>query len=137
MFLVAFGAATLLPMPSEPLFAALQIQGQVSLIWLVALASLGNTLGSVINYGLGWHVTRFEGRRWFPASPARLARARRWFDRWGVWALLLSWLPMGDAVTLCSGVMRTRFWIFLVLVATGKTLRYVALALITSGILAW
>ena len=136
MFFVAFGAATLLPFPSEPLFGALQIQGKTSLFWLVVLASLGNTLGSVVNYVLGWQIVRFADRRWFPSNPENLARAQKWFDRWGVWALLLSWLPLGDAITLVSGIMRTRFWLFLILVATGKTLRYVALALITSGVLA-
>lgn len=136
MFFVAFGAATLLPFPSEPLFGALQIQGNTSLFWLVAFASLGNTLGSVVNYVLGWQVVRFSDRRWFPSNPEKLARAQKWFERWGVWALLLSWMPLGDAITLLSGVMRTRFWLFLILVATGKTLRYVALALITSGALA-
>lgn len=136
MFIVAFGAATLLPFPSEPLFAALQIQGSTSLFWLVAIASLGNTLGSVVNYVLGWQAMRFSDRKWFPANPKKMARAQRWFERWGVWILLFSWMPLGDAITLLSGVMRTRFWLFFVLVATGKTLRYIALALVTSGVLA-
>lgn len=136
MFFVAFGAATLLPFPSEPLFAALQVRGNTSLLWLVALASLGNTLGSVVNYLLGWQAMRFADRPWFPGNPKKIARAKVWFERWGVWTLLFSWLPLGDAITLLSGVMRIRFWLFFALVAIGKTLRYVALALITSGVLA-
>ncbi len=136
MFVVAFGAATLLPLPSEPVFAALQIQGNTPLIWLVVFASVGNTLGSVVNYVLGWQAMRFADRPWFPANPKKMARAQRWFERWGVWILLFSWMPLGDAITLLSGVMRTRFWLFFVLVATGKTLRYIALALVTSGVLA-
>jgi len=136
MFFVAFGAATLLPFPSEPLFAALQVQGTTSLFWLVALASFGNTLGSVVNYALGRQALRFSDRRWFPATPEKLARAQHWFERFGIWTLLFSWMPLGDAITLLSGVMRTRFWLFVLLVGTGKTLRYVALALITSGVLA-
>jgi len=134
MFAVAFAAATFLPFPSEILFATLQVQGATPLLILIAVASVGNTLGSVVNFAIGWQVVRFSDRRWFPATPAQMDRARAWFARWGVWTLLLSWAPMGDAVTLVAGVMRTPLWLFVVLVGLAKTARYCVLAALTAGV---
>ena len=131
MFATAFGAATVLPFQSEIVFAALQLQAEISLAVLVAVASVGNTLGSVVNYAMGWGVERLRDRRWFPVTERQLNRAQAWYARWGVWSLLLSWAPLGDAITVAAGVMRTRFAVFLALVAIAKTGRYVALAWLT------
>ncbi|MBY0338634.1 MAG: DedA family protein [Acetobacteraceae bacterium] len=132
LFAVAFGAASLLPLQSEPVLIGLLLaEGQPA--WLLVLtASIGNTLGSVVNYALGRAVERFRSRRWFPVGDAALARAEAWYRRWGRWSLLLSWAPViGDPLTVVAGVLRERFWIFLLLVAMAKTGRYVTLALLT------
>ncbi|GAA0299671.1 YqaA family protein [Rhodovulum strictum] len=133
MFAAAFGAATLLPFQSEVVFAGLLLAGKVDLGWLLLVASIGNVLGSVVNYLLGMWVEHFRDRRWFPISAPQLERAQRWFNRWGVWTLLLSWAPMGDAFTVAAGMMRTPFWLFLALVAIAKTGRYAALAWATAA----
>ena len=128
LFLVAFGAATVLPFQSEVLFAAMQLRETAPLWLLVAVASAGNTLGAVVNWVMGLFVEHWKGSRWFPVSERQMARAQGWFQRWGVWTLLLSWAPYGDAFTVVAGIMRTPFWLFLALVALAKTGRYVALA---------
>ena len=131
MFATAFGSATVLPFQSEIVFAAIQLRSDIGVPVLVAVASLGNTLGSVVNYIMGWGVERLRHRRWFPVTEAQLDRAQGWYARWGVWSLLLSWAPLGDAITVAAGVMRTRFAVFLALVAVAKTGRYIALAWLT------
>jgi membrane protein YqaA with SNARE-associated domain len=132
LFLVALGAASLLPMQSEPVLIALLLASEQPVWALVLVASLGNTLGSVINYALGRMLERFRHRRWFPASEAALDRAQGWYARWGRWSLLLSWAPIiGDPLTVIAGVMREPLWRFVVLVAIAKTGRYVTLAWIT------
>ncbi|MEM7427223.1 MAG: YqaA family protein [Pseudomonadota bacterium] len=124
LFLSAFGAATLLPMQSELVLAGL-IAAEAAPVWALFLtASLGNTLGAVVNYVLGLFIDRFEDRKWFPASREQMASARAWYQRWGVWTLLLSWAPFGDPLTVIAGVLRTPFWLFLTLVAIAKTGRY-------------
>ena len=85
-----------------------------------------------MNYVLGLWIEHFRHRRWFPASEKQLDRAQRWYARWGVWSLLLSWAPLGDAITVAAGIMRTRFLVFLLLVGLAKTGRYVALAWLTN-----
>lgn len=132
LFAAAFGAATLLPFQSEVVFVALQVAGTVSLTAILIVASVGNTLGSVVNYAMGRGIERFRHRRWFPVSEAQLERAQGWYARWGFWTLLLSWAPLGDGFTVVAGVMRTPVWIFVTLVAIAKTGRYLALAWITA-----
>ncbi|WP_414898834.1 YqaA family protein [Rhodovulum sp. YEN HP10] len=133
LFAAAFGAATILPFQSELVFVGLQLAGQISIGWLILVASIGNVLGAVVNYLLGRGIERFRHRRWFPASEAQLDRAQHWYGRWGVWTLLLSWAPFGDAFTVVAGMMRTPIWLFLLLVTLAKTGRYAALAWATAA----
>ena len=131
LFIAALIAATILPMQSEAVLVGLLL-GDYSPWALVAVASAGNVLGSVINWLLGRAVERFRDRRWFPANEAALERAQRWYRRYGKWSLLLSWVPIiGDPLTVVAGIMREPLPIFLVLVTMAKVGRYVALALIT------
>ena len=127
LFLAAFGAATVLPFQSEVVLGALMAGTSVPVWMLFVTASVGNTLGSVINYWLGLAIHRVEGRWWFPASKEQMERARVWYLRWGVWTLLLSWAPFADPLTIIAGVVRTPFILFLALVAVAKTGRYAAL----------
>ncbi|MBK5925191.1 YqaA family protein [Rhodovulum sulfidophilum] len=133
LFAAAFGAATVLPFQSEVVFVGLQLAGQIGIGWLILVASIGNVLGAVVNYLLGRGIERFRHRRWFPASEAQLDRAQRWYRRWGVWTLLLSWAPFGDAFTVVAGMMRTPVWLFVLLVTLAKTGRYAALAWATAA----
>ena len=128
LLLAAFGAATILPFQSEVVFGAMAYRETHPLWLLVLVASVGNTLGAVVNYWMGLFVEHWRGSRWFPVSERALDRAQGWWARWGVWTLLLSWAPFGDAFTVIAGIMRTRFWLFLTLVALAKTGRFVALA---------
>jgi membrane protein YqaA with SNARE-associated domain len=134
LFAIAFVAATILPAQSEAALIGLQLAGY-PVVLLVVVASIGNTLGAAVNWALGRGVEQFRDRRWFPASPAALDRATRWYRRWGRWSLLLSWAPIGgDALTVAAGVLREPFWSFLLLVAIAKTGRYVVLAAATAGL---
>ena len=133
LFLAAFGAATILPFQSEVVFVGLQLGNAAPLGLIVLVASVGNILGAVLNYVLGIWLEHYRHRRWFPVSEAQLARAQRAYARWGVWTLLLSWAPLGDAFTVIAGVMRTNWAVFLTLVTIAKTGRYIALAWATAA----
>ncbi len=93
LFLVALAAATILPAQSEAALAGLLISGYSPGL-LIAVASLGNVLGSVMNWGLGRGIEHFRDRRWFPVRDAGLERAQHWYRRYGKWSLLLSWVPV-------------------------------------------
>ncbi len=127
LFFSAFLAATLVPAWSEVLFAGMLAAGYDPVL-LLFCASLGNSLGSVVNWALGRYLLHFQDRRWFPFRPESLGVAQRWYARWGVWTLLMAWLPIGgDALTFIAGMMRLRFWLFFTLTAVGKTARYAIL----------
>lgn len=132
LFGSAFLAATILPFYSEVVLFALLRDGGDPLA-LVLVATLGNTLGAVVNWALGLYLLHFQDRRWFFFSRAQIAAGQRWFQRYGFWSLLLAWMPIGgDAITLVAGVMRVKLWLFLLLVATGKGLRYVSVVYFSS-----
>jgi membrane protein YqaA with SNARE-associated domain len=131
LFSSAFLAATFFPFYSEvTLFALLSEGGDPYM--LVAIATLGNTLGAVVNWFLGLYLLDFQDRRWFYFSKAQIEKAQIWYQRYGFWSLLLAWLPVGgDALTLIAGIMKVRLSLFLLLVGLGKALRYIVLVSLT------
>jgi membrane protein YqaA with SNARE-associated domain len=128
LFLSALASATLIPGQSEAVLASLLFAGHAPWL-LLAVASAGNILGSVINWMLGRGLERYRERRWFPVNPRMLERAQRWYAKYGRWSLLLSWAPViGDPLTIVAGVMREPFPTVLLLVAVAKIGRYVLLS---------
>lgn len=127
--LSAFLAATLLPAQSELGLAYLIQQNQLSVTWLIIIASFGNVLGAMVNWALGIFALSFQEKWWFPVSATQLERASHWYQRFGKWSLLLSWAPIiGDPITLVAGLLRTPFWISLLLITIAKLTRYIIIA---------
>lgn len=135
LFTIAFLAATVFPAQSEAALVALQ-RGGYPVVALVIAASLGNTLGAILNWVLGRGIERFHSRRWFPVAPASLARASQWYGQWGRWSLLLSWMPIaGDAITVAAGVLREPLPSFVFIVFLAKAGRYIVIAAMTAGLM--
>lgn len=135
LFLTALAAATILPMQSEAALVGLVLADAYPLWGLITVASVGNVLGSVLNWLMGRGIDRFHDRRWFPVKPAALDRASAWYRRYGKWSLLLSWAPViGDPLTVIAGVLREPFPIFLLLVTFAKVGRYLVLAAATLSV---
>ncbi|PWC80624.1 hypothetical protein TSH100_29565 [Azospirillum sp. TSH100] len=128
LFLVALVAATIFPAQSELLLAGLHASGNYHDGLLILVATIGNVAGSTINWALGRYLMHFQDRRWFPVSRPLVERATGWYQRFGVWSLLLAWVPViGDPLTLVAGILRVDLRLFLLLVTIGKLGRYVAL----------
>ena len=132
--LSAFLAATFLPGTTEVVLLGLIAAADIEPWLLVAVASVFNVAGSGVNYAIGWYLERFRGSRLVPVSPERLARAQGWFRRYGMWSLLMSWVPfVGDAFPVVAGLMRANPWVAFPLIAIGKTARFVALVYLTDA----
>lgn len=132
LFFSALIASTLFPAQSELVLAGLLIAGEQSPTALILVATIGNVLGSAINWWLGRYLEHFKDRRWFPFKASVLERATGWYHRYGRWSLLLSWAPMiGDPLTLIAGVLGEPFRSFVAIVTLAKLGRYLALAAIT------
>lgn len=129
LFLSAFTSATILPGSSEAVLAGILAFGTVGVGLAVIVATFGNTLGSIVNWAIGRFVAGYSDHRRFPLTPAQFERYSARYRQWGVWSLLLSWVPIvGDPLIIVAGVMRTPLWIFIPLVALAKGTRYVMIA---------
>ncbi len=136
LFAIAFMAATLLPVQSEAVLAGLLGLSEERWWTLLAAATLGNTLGAVVNWALGRGIENYQTRRWFPVKPAQLEAAKAHYQRWGRWCLFFSWVPVvGDAFTVLAGVLRERLIVFVLIVGAGKLARYLVVAAAVAGLL--
>ncbi|MDQ9020379.1 YqaA family protein [Acinetobacter sichuanensis] len=134
VFLSAFGAATLLPLQSEAVLIGLFAQEKYSVFGLIIIASIGNILGSCINWYLGLKIEQFKHKKWFPVSESNMIKAEKIYQKYGFWSLFLSWMPIiGDPITLIAGLLKEQFWRFLFIVTLAKTGRYIFIYLFYIG----
>jgi membrane protein YqaA with SNARE-associated domain len=126
LFIISLLASTLLPLGSEPALLAVVIANQ-SMFWqAIFVATLGNTLGSVIGYWMG-----YEAKQVF--AKERKTHWFGWLLRFGPKTLLLSWAPViGDPLCVVAGWLKMPFWPCVFYMAIGKFLRYV---IITAALL--
>lgn len=131
LFLLSFLASTMLPLGSEWLLVALLIQRHDPVL-AVIVATAGNYLGACTSYFIGIYGGAFLIKKILRTGDPERARAERFFAKYGSWSLFFSWLPVvGDPLCLAGGVLRIPFARFSILVASGKALRYSAVAWLT------
>lgn len=135
LFVASFLAATVLPFSSELVLAAcLAGPWRPELLW--GVASLGNWLGGMSSYGLGYLGDSDRIARWLRADPAKAGKWRERAVRYGPWLALLCWLPViGDPIAIALGLVRSRplptaFWMLV-----GKAARYAVVVLALRGFL--
>ena len=133
LFIISFLAATILPLSSEIVLTTMLLTNLFEKNILLIVASFGNILGSIFNWYLGKKITIFQNRKWFPVSPEQLNKSQKYFQKYGLWSLLLAWVPViGDPLTLLAGVLKVRFSIFFILVSISKISRYVFILYLVS-----
>ncbi|MDI6027123.1 YqaA family protein [Corticibacterium sp. UT-5YL-CI-8] len=131
LFAAALIAASILPGQSEIVVVAMLI-ADYSPALVLAVATVGNVLGSATSWWLGTQVERFKDKSWFPADSKNFDRAKAWYRRYGRWSLLLCWVPVvGGPLTLVAGVLREPLWSFVALVSIAKFARYAVVAAVT------
>ncbi|MDD4977267.1 MAG: DedA family protein [Gallionella sp.] len=121
LFTSSLLGATLLPGGSEAvLFAVLKAYPES--LWLALLvATLGNTLGGMISFGMGWLLPQTQTLK-------HVDKVRHY----GTPALLLAWTPLlGDALCLAAGWLRLSWWQAALFMALGKFARYWVIAYIS------
>ncbi|MEN3367225.1 MAG: hypothetical protein V7606_4499 [Burkholderiales bacterium] len=121
IFVISVLSATLLPLGSEPAVFAV-IKANAALFWpAIAVATVGNTLGGIIDYWIGYGAKQAFAKeresRWFG-----------WLKRYGAKTMLLAWLPgVGDPLCTLAGWLKLPFWPSVVYMAIGKLLRYLTM----------
>ena len=132
LFGISFLAATILPFSSELSLAGLISTSNFNNSLLLIAASLGNILGSVVNWFIGFYLRNFTSKKWFPFNELQITTSSKWFEKFGKWSLLFAWVPiLGDPLTLVAGLLRVRFLDFIILVAIGKVSRYLIVFYLT------
>lgn len=121
VFIVSFISATLLPLGSEPLVFAV-IKANPLIYWQVILvATIGNTLGGVVSYGMGYYTKKALVKE-------RDTKKFRWLAHHGAKAMLMAWLPgIGDPLCTLAGWLKLPFWPSVAYMAIGKFLRYITM----------
>ena len=128
LFIISFLAATILPFSSELTLAGLMATSNYDNLLLLIVASLGNVLGSVVNWALGFYSRNLSIKKWFPFKEDQIEKSSIWFNKFGRWSLLFAWVPfIGDPLILAAGLLRVKFLEFLILVTIGKVSRYIVI----------
>jgi membrane protein YqaA with SNARE-associated domain len=133
LFTVSFLSATLLPLGSEALLLYdISQEHTVLLLWIVA--TVGNTLGAMLNYWLGLKGEVYLERKGH-LSTEKMKKARIMFSKYGGWTLLLSWVPIiGDPLTFIAGVLRYDFKMFNIIVFFAKGIRYAVIIFLANSL---
>lgn len=123
LFLITFLSATILPFSSELFLMLMLSKGYDPFICLL-IATLGNSLGGITNYGLG----RLGNLKWLKKvgmTEDKLHKSSNKIQRYGGWLAFLSWVPfVGDPLLVGLGFFRTPFLNVLIPMVIGKFLRY-------------
>lgn len=122
LFVSSFLGATLLPGGSEAVLYAV-LKAYPGSLWLALLvATLGNTLGGMISFGMGWLLPQTQQLK-------HVGKVRQY----GTPVLLLAWTPLlGDALCLAAGWLRLNIWQAALFMATGKFARYWVISFVTT-----
>lgn len=124
LFIGTFLAATILPFSSDALYIAV-LAATKDTAGCLLVGTLGNWLGSVVTYWMGW-IGRWEWiEKWFKVKRETLEKQKVKIDKYGVWLALLAWIPIiGDVIAIALGFYRTRPWATMFLLLVGKFARF-------------
>jgi membrane protein YqaA with SNARE-associated domain len=127
LFISAFISATLFPLGSEALIIY-DIKESYNIYLLVIVATIGNSLGSILNYFLGLKGEEYLIRKKL-LNEKIISKSKKYFDKYGFVCLLFSWLPIiGDPLTFVAGILKYDLKRFIIIVTIAKFLRYLFIA---------
>ncbi len=128
LFFSAFISATLFPLGSEALLVY-NITQNYNIYLLLFFATIGNVLGSCLNYYLGFKGEKYLEEKNY-IKKEKIETYKNFFDKYGGYSLILSWMPIiGDPITFIAGVFKYNFKYFFLFVLVAKFGRYLALTL--------
>ena len=136
LFLSSFLSATILPGQSEIALMSLIMIDKYSLNLLILFSCIGNILGSILNWFMGFKLEKFKNKKWFPATDLQLKKATHYYNKYGKWTLILCWVPfIGDPITIIAGLLRVPILHFILIVSFAKIIRYLFVAYISLSLI--
>lgn len=130
LFIGAFIAATIVPFSSDVLLVGILVAGGNPYI-AVPVATVGNWLGGLTSYWVGW-LGKWEWiQKWTRVSREKLLRQKEKIDKYGSWLALLSWLPfIGDVFAVALGFYKVDFKRSAFFMFVGKAAKFVMWAVL-------
>ncbi len=124
LFLGSALAGSVFPLSSDVLLIGVLVAGGNPWICLI-VATLGNWLGGMTSYGIGW-LGKWEWmERWFKVKREKLEKQKTMVDKYGVWLALFSWAPfIGNLSVMALGFYKIRPKLTAVLVLIGCFVRF-------------
>lgn len=127
LFFTCFLAATVVPLSSEVVFL-LMLENE-NMVAVIVTASIGNWLGGVLTYWLGWLAKWSWIEKYLRVKKEKVDRTKDVIQKYGSWMGIFCWVPfIGDLIAIALGVFRSSPVPTVVLMFIGKFLRYLALA---------
>lgn len=125
LFIAAFVAGSIVPFSSELVLTALVEMGADPAVCILS-ASVGNALGGMFCYWLGYIGNLEKIERWLKIDQMKMHRFSSFVQRRGAWIGIFGFLPWaGEVILVLLGLMRTNVWTTSLFVFIGKLLRYI------------
>ena len=134
LFLSAFLAGSIVPFSSEVVLTILVQMGADPVVCLIS-ASVGNTLGGLVCYWLGWLGNMEWIERWLKIDKQKMDKVSGFAKRYGAWMGVFGVLPwVGEVIIVLLGLMRSNIWITTATMFVGKFIRYLLMLLALQGV---
>ncbi|MBO4451642.1 MAG: DedA family protein [Bacteroidaceae bacterium] len=129
MGIASFFAGTFFPFSSEAVMAALLATTSMDPVLVVVSGTIGNVLGSMVNYFIGSLCKPQTVSRIFHIKPERMDTAQQYVMKYGAWMGFFTFAPiLGTAISLALGMLKANVWYTFLTTFLGKTVRYVIVA---------
>ena len=137
LFLASFLAATVVPFSSEALLLGM-LAADYNLYWCLALATLGNWLGGMSSYGLGWLGKTEWIEKYLKIKHSQIEKTKKLVSGRELWIAFFCWLPgVGDVIAVILGLLKVNWLLASIGMLIGKLLRYIVWALISLKVINW
>jgi membrane protein YqaA with SNARE-associated domain len=132
LFFASFLAATIIPFLSSEALLSLMIVNQYSLGTVLLVATIGNWLGGLSCYYIGWLGKWDLIEKHLKIKVLTLERLKPKVDRWGAPLAFFCWIPIiGDPLAVGLGLFKTNPISVALWILIGKGIRYLVWAYIT------
>lgn len=134
LFISAFVAGSILPFSSEVVLTVLVQMGADPILCLIS-ASVGNTLGGLVCYWLGYLGNMEWIERWLKIDKQKMDKVSGFVKRYGAGMGLFGVLPwVGEVIIVLLGLMRANVYITTFTMFIGKFIRYLLIVLALQGV---
>jgi len=132
LFFASFLAATIIPFLSSEALLSLMIVNQYNLGTVLLVATIGNWLGGLSCYYIGWLGKWDLIEKHLKIKVLTLERLKPKVDRWGAPLAFFCWIPViGDPLAVGLGLFKTNPISVALWILIGKGIRYLVWAYIT------